>query len=155
MSQDADRRVIRQVAAQKARMDHNQRHALGQYVYNSPLPPGIRTKLLARVQGLQFSEEGQALPTFTMSEVVHLLTQCVPQQYQDDELIEGRHPQQAAIEAGKDANNARLSAGMDRGQHPFAEGLVEGKPASVYYDEKFSKTDWSKLRAPATNGHAH
>ena len=155
MSQDADRRVIRQVAAQKARMDHNQRHAIGQYVYNSPLPPGIKTKLLARVQGMQFSDDGQAQPSFTMSEVVNLLTQCVPRQFQDDELIEGQHPQQQAIDQGRDVNNARLSAGMDRGQHQFAEGLIEGKPASEYYEEKFAKTDWSKLRAPATNGHAH
>jgi hypothetical protein len=54
------------------------------------LPPGLKTALLAKLDPIQFSDEGES-PTLTIGEVAKLVSDSLPKQFSDDDTTAAEH----------------------------------------------------------------
>lgn len=147
MSEDTDR-LNRRLAATKARLDGNARHGLGQYVANAPLPAGIKKYLMAKVGGVQFSADGGPQPTFTVQEVVKILSTAVPPQFSEEELLE------AAPANHRDQRQTREQLSRRMGDRAASDDGLQMSESDIdaYYDKKFRDPTWAKL---GVNGHSN
>lgn len=148
MSEDTDR-LNRRLAATKARLDGNSRHGLAQYVQNAPLPAGIKKHLLAKVGGVQFSADGESRPTFTVQEVVKILSAAVPAQFSEEELIEAADPR-----LKRDQQQTRRDLSRRLGDRAASDDGLQMSESDIdaYYDKKFRDPTWAKMSVNGRNG---
>jgi hypothetical protein len=63
------------------------------------LPPGLKTALLAKLDPIQFSDEGES-PTLTIGEVAKLVSDSLPEQFGDEDTTAAEHQDGEAFFTG-------------------------------------------------------
>ncbi len=147
--------LTKRLANFKKRHDSQARQGLRKLIATSKLPPGMKAKLAGDVSGVQFSEAGPELPTYTVQDVIELFNGSCPDgmQFGDralvDALEEPTHPKQDRwTRRGAESN------GMNADAAQFAaDGVTMSREdLERYYADKAKQPDWASRLMPTANG---